>query len=215
MLTRDCSAAAAGIKRIMSVKGVRDVPVAVIVWSQVETAVTLICVGIPVCLPLWTRLFRKLQGKRNSNGPPNQRPQNDVVGEPIGLKTFGGSPMPGAKGSKGKNKDKSITSSLFSRLTTISTLHKGHDNLSDGQSEQVILEREISSRDNSTKGSTDESGPQVGDESRLKEVTKSWIVGASINTNEVMSEGRHDGDHRDDGIMTTISYEVKRVNSPK
>jgi hypothetical protein len=44
----------------MQVKGVRDVPVGVIVWSQTETVVTLICVSIPVCRPLWSQVYKEL-----------------------------------------------------------------------------------------------------------------------------------------------------------
>lgn len=87
----------------MSVKGVRDVPVAVIVWSQVETSVTLICVGIPVCLPLWTIMWRRC--RRESAGGHEVSPENSFPRDgdskssgDIGLRTIGGTPMRSSEG---------------------------------------------------------------------------------------------------------------------
>ncbi|KAH7025000.1 uncharacterized protein B0I36DRAFT_376745 [Microdochium trichocladiopsis] len=92
-------AATAGAFRIMNVSGVRDVPVAVIVWSQVETSMTLICVGIPVCLPLWTILWRKVRGDSSSNNnnnnshPPQNHGADSKGSENIALRTIGGTPL--------------------------------------------------------------------------------------------------------------------------
>lgn len=38
-----------------------DDSVALIVWSSAELAVTLICVGIPVCLPLYRRIYHRFR----------------------------------------------------------------------------------------------------------------------------------------------------------
>lgn len=142
----------------MEVKGVRDVPVGVIVWSMVETAVTLVCVGIPVCRPLWTRHFSKYFKSKNSS---YQEQPDGVAGEsPIGLNTFGGGDMPGAheSGSNGSsekkgrrnvsgNKRRGPLSSLFASLaaTTVArdrTTVKDRTTASDSRSDEVELTEE-------------------------------------------------------------------------
>lgn len=152
-------AAAAGAKRIMEVKGVRDVPVGVIVWSMVETSVTLVCVGIPVCRPLWTRHFSKWFQSKNSNYQAHDGDTPNAE-QPIGLNTFGGGEMPGAhsdgsngssekKGGRrsGGNKRRGPLSSLFASLAASTvvdrTVNKDHrTTASDSRSDEVELTEE-------------------------------------------------------------------------
>lgn len=142
----------------MEVKGVRDVPVGVIVWSMVETAVTLVCVGIPVCRPLWTRHFSKYFKSKNSSY--QAQPDGPAGESPIGLNTFGGGDMPGAheggsngssekKGRRGGsgNKRRGPLSSLFASLaaTTVArdrTTVKDRTTASDSRSDEVELTEE-------------------------------------------------------------------------
>ncbi|KAF7534199.1 hypothetical protein G7054_g6406 [Neopestalotiopsis clavispora] len=220
-------AAVAGAKRIMEVKGVRDVPVGVIVWSQTETAVTLICVGIPVCRPLLAKILKKYGSTRPSKR--SKTPSNDNAPEVMGLHTFGGSPMaPGAHGMHRRN----IVSSLFSRLapstlfsraapsTTIRTARSTHP-ISDGQSEQAIISsqemmdsKEDEERKNSGAEPEDGHAAEQQQHKLARECTRSWIMGEPINCNEVTSQASPDAVHKDDIIMTTRSYEVKRGQSP-
>ncbi|KAK9413404.1 putative Integral membrane protein [Seiridium unicorne] len=207
-------AAAAGVKRIMEVKGVRDVPVGVIVWSMTETSATLICIGIPVCRPLWTRMFKTYLAARPSKSSSDQAPQNGNPAQPIGLNTFGGSPMPGAKGVGGAKK-KNKASSLFSRLTAASTINRGYDHMTDGQSEQVILDRGAGSKDGSAKDfrASTEIEEQERNETQSRNIKRSWIIGESLSQNEVLCDGPQK-EHKEDGIMTTKSYKIQRVDSP-
>lgn len=86
-------AAAAGIKRTTEVEGLytpdylRD-SVGLIVWSSAEMAVTLICIGIPVCRPLYKRVFQRILGETSSAGYHKQSAGNDSSS--LALRTIGG-----------------------------------------------------------------------------------------------------------------------------
>lgn len=88
-----------------SVNNNSDDTVGLIVWSAAEIAVTMICIGIPVCRPLYKRWLEKLSTYRSRSGTASsgyQRQQHkDQNGEGsdgprYGLRTFGGGTMPGA-----------------------------------------------------------------------------------------------------------------------
>ncbi|KAF4774681.1 hypothetical protein HER10_EVM0002379 [Colletotrichum scovillei] len=85
-------AAAAGIKRTVEVEGLytenylRD-SVGLIVWSAAEMAITMICVGIPVCRPLYKRLFYRFTSENASSG---YQKQNEERSSSVPLRTIGG-----------------------------------------------------------------------------------------------------------------------------
>ncbi|EXF73963.1 hypothetical protein CFIO01_08845 [Colletotrichum fioriniae PJ7] len=85
-------AAAAGIKRTVEVEGLytenylRD-SVGLIVWSAAEMAITMICVGIPVCRPLYKRLFYRFTSEIASSG---YQKQNEERSSSVPLRTIGG-----------------------------------------------------------------------------------------------------------------------------
>ncbi|KAG9255793.1 uncharacterized protein F5Z01DRAFT_699609 [Emericellopsis atlantica] len=87
-------AAAAGIKRTTTVEGLYTPnylydSVGLIVWSAVEMAVTLICIGIPVCMPLYRRVWRRLNNEQSSSG--YQKQSGDQEGSSsVALRTIGG-----------------------------------------------------------------------------------------------------------------------------
>ncbi|KAI0149158.1 hypothetical protein BJ166DRAFT_596132 [Pestalotiopsis sp. NC0098] len=226
-------AAVAGAKRILDVKGVRDVPPGVIIWSMVETAVTLVCVGIPVCRPLLGQILKKISTSRGSkrSKSPSHDPNNGGPA-PIGLHTFGGSPMqPGAAAGHRRRRD--IVSDLFSRLapstgvfsratvpTTTKSRAVGDDPTGDGQSEQAIMNHgadcckdDVEAHGGHHSSSSRDLDVDEKDGHLARECTRSWIIGESINRNEVSSSGP-EGEHKDDIIMTSKSYEVKRGESP-
>ncbi|KAL2140142.1 hypothetical protein VTI28DRAFT_4224 [Corynascus sepedonium] len=95
-------AAAAGIKRTTEVEGLytpdylKD-SVGLIVWSVAEMAITLICIGIPVCRPLYKQAFRRILGESRSAGYQKQSAGKDE-GNSVPLRTIGG----GLIGSDGK-----------------------------------------------------------------------------------------------------------------
>jgi hypothetical protein len=61
------------------------------VWSAAEIAVTMICIGIPVCVPL----YKRYREKSTAGDTSNYRQQSE--GGVYGLKTIGGSTLrPGA-----------------------------------------------------------------------------------------------------------------------
>ncbi|KAK4034169.1 hypothetical protein C8A01DRAFT_18968, partial [Parachaetomium inaequale] len=73
--------------------------VGLIVWSSAEMAITLICIGIPVCRPLYKRAFRRIFGETSSAGYHKQsgdRGGNESNSVP--LRTIGG----GLVGADGK-----------------------------------------------------------------------------------------------------------------
>ena len=71
--------------------------VGLIVWSGAEIAVTMICIGIPVCRPLYKRFLDKLTS-RDSSGYKKQGDSLQTPAPSYGLRTFGGSPMPNRSG---------------------------------------------------------------------------------------------------------------------
>ncbi|KAK5651804.1 hypothetical protein OQA88_11672 [Cercophora sp. LCS_1] len=94
-------AAAAGIKRTTEVEGLytpnylRD-SVGLIVWSSAEMAVTLICIGIPVCRPLYKRMFQRIFGETGSSAGYHK--QSAGMDGSLALRTIGG----GLVGADGK-----------------------------------------------------------------------------------------------------------------
>ncbi|KAH7128958.1 hypothetical protein EDB81DRAFT_906729 [Dactylonectria macrodidyma] len=67
-------AGAFGIKRTIGIGAIADskftkASVSAAIWSVAEIAVTMVCIGIPVCLPV----FRMMLGKRASNDSNNNR----------------------------------------------------------------------------------------------------------------------------------------------
>ncbi|KAK8062103.1 hypothetical protein PG997_014200 [Apiospora hydei] len=219
-------AAAAGAKRIMEVKGVRDVPVGVIVWSQVETAATLVCVGIPVCRPLWTRHLSKFFKSRSSNSYERQDgPSDNNAPVPIGMNTFGGGTMPGAKksGSAGRGSPKKSMSKVSSRISSLwsmtttsqaprmGTEHRRDDNESD----------EINLTEEQHKGPVMSEGhgqgvpmgfPDGADGNTGAvgaELKRSWILGEGVNQAYIQGDESKDGEMKE-GIMASKTYEIKR-----
>ncbi|KAK3391827.1 hypothetical protein B0T20DRAFT_362125 [Sordaria brevicollis] len=90
-------AAAAGIKRSTEVEGLytkdylRDT-VGLIVWSAAEMGVTLICIGIPVCRPLYKRLYTRFRSQvsGSSSGYLKQTEQSKGDQPGYALRTIGG-----------------------------------------------------------------------------------------------------------------------------
>lgn len=70
--------------------------VGLIVWSAAEIAVTMICIGIPVCRPLYKNFLDRLLSGVPSR---NERPSHT----PLGLYTIGGSAMPSGGRSAGRD----------------------------------------------------------------------------------------------------------------
>jgi hypothetical protein len=64
--------------------------VGLIVWSAAEIAVTMICIGVPVCRPL----YKTFLGKLTSQGSSYHR--SGKSNNPIALRTVGGSKRPTA-----------------------------------------------------------------------------------------------------------------------
>ncbi|KAF4974592.1 hypothetical protein FZEAL_8519 [Fusarium zealandicum] len=85
-------AGACGIKRTIEVPGLASPnylkdTVGLIVWSAAEIAVTMICIGIPVCRPLYKRYLDKWTSRDASK----YQEHSEAGAYP--LRTFGGTPM--------------------------------------------------------------------------------------------------------------------------
>ncbi|KAI1880833.1 hypothetical protein JX265_001073 [Neoarthrinium moseri] len=87
-------AGACGIKRTLEVPELasadylRDT-VGLIVWSAAEIAVTMICIGIPVCRPLYKTFLDRL----NSSIGSGYAKSSSAAAPPLALHTFGGTTM--------------------------------------------------------------------------------------------------------------------------
>lgn len=192
-------AAAAGIIRVFAVKGVRDVPVAVIVWSQVEGALTLICVGIPVCRPLWTRYISKWWQSRQGSSYIRQNEPTDQS-DPVGLETIGGGTMPGAKRSQTSNK-KRWPSTMTS---TMATKDGG-----DAQSDEVDLTGDGGRSQGFAQGS--EARDDSPDGHALQ---GSWVRGGSMTRSTAEAyrpaRGTDDDAPPGSGIRMQRTYDISR-----
>ncbi|KAM0331278.1 hypothetical protein ACHAQA_002948 [Verticillium albo-atrum] len=189
-------AAAAGGIRVMNVKGVRDVPVGVIVWSQVETSLTLICVGIPVCRPLWSRSIGKWWQSRQDDSYQRQNDPRDHS-DPIGLNTIGGGTMPGAQKSQDSKKKR------WNALTLPATADRGND----GDSDEVDLTADIAPSRGDGRDA-DSQGSQNGND-----VKGSWVRGEAMTRSTVEGRSPSPGVAREDpdtGIMMYKTYDVSR-----
>ncbi|KAH6856277.1 hypothetical protein B0I37DRAFT_351358 [Chaetomium sp. MPI-CAGE-AT-0009] len=100
-------AGACGIKRTVEVPNLSsaDYPydtVGLIVWSAAEIAVTMVCIGIPICRPLYKQWLDRMLSYGSgigSGGYQKQKGQErsgeDSSRRGYGLRTIGGSTMPG------------------------------------------------------------------------------------------------------------------------
>ncbi|KAM6519004.1 hypothetical protein FALCPG4_012660 [Fusarium falciforme] len=101
-------AGACGIKRTIEVPELSSPnylkdTVGLIVWSAAEISVTMICIGIPVCRPLYKKYLEKLTS-RDGSKYRNYQDRSERGSYP--LKTFGGSTMrPGQDTKDGDTSD--------------------------------------------------------------------------------------------------------------
>ena len=80
------------------IPGFQSDPGAVMVWMQVEITLTMICIGIPVCRPLWARALGKClllsrRRRRRRSGYVRQGRDDEAPAAQFALHTFGGTPM--------------------------------------------------------------------------------------------------------------------------
>lgn len=180
-------------------KGVRDVPVAVIVWSQVEGALTLICVGIPVCRPLWTRYISKWWQSRQGSSYIRQNEPTDDSG-PIGLNTIGGGAMPGVKQSQTSSKKK-----WASTMTSTTSA----DVPCDARSDEVVLTADAPRGQGSGRGADGRDESPDGDDLR-----GSWMRGKSMTrtTAEACRPGPGaEGSGSGTGIRMQKTYDISHT----
>ncbi|ETS78566.1 hypothetical protein PFICI_10628 [Pestalotiopsis fici W106-1] len=83
-------AGACGIKRTLEVPELSSpdylkATVGLIVWSAAEISVTMICIGIPICRPLYRTFLEKLTSQLSGNGA-----SGNSRGAGSGIKTLGG-----------------------------------------------------------------------------------------------------------------------------
>lgn len=74
-----------------------------IVWTAVEITVTMVCIGIPVCRPLYKKYFRKWTTRNSSNYPEHNS------GASYPLRTIGGGIIPAKRADKSGSGDTSDT----------------------------------------------------------------------------------------------------------
>ncbi|KAI0014634.1 hypothetical protein F4780DRAFT_774346 [Xylariomycetidae sp. FL0641] len=213
-------AALAGVKRITKVHGVRDVPVGVIVWSQVETALTLICVGITVCGRLWlaTACHWLSSARARSRPSENNHNHNKDPGAVV-LNTVGGGAMPGGVGPPPprRHRRRSLFDSLFSTRGQEGGGDDGTRPADDARSEELELTgeaaRELKTCAEYSYAAEDADADADADAGRR--ATDSWIRGETTATLS-RAEGHVGG--VDDveqaaaggGIVTARTYEIRR-----
>ncbi|KAK3353365.1 hypothetical protein B0T25DRAFT_607625 [Lasiosphaeria hispida] len=113
-------AGACGIKRTVEVPGLvsTNYLIGLIVWSAAEIAVTMICIGIPVIRPLYKQALDRMFSGDTSRGYQKQGAAGDETGSNnrgYGLRTIGGSAMPGGRSKKGDETDTDGKSQQTSR----------------------------------------------------------------------------------------------------
>ncbi|KAK8079299.1 hypothetical protein PG994_003106 [Apiospora phragmitis] len=204
-------AAVAGIIRITYVRGVREVVYDVIIWSQVEICVTMICVSIPVCRPLWSRTiggwFNNTKRRNSGYVPVQQDEPRQRHGETVGLRTIGGTPMFGARvvQSSKPSKKSSHPSANMAGFDTKTDHHQHHDD-DDDASDQGIVKKD---RDEPTKGPASVAEGEVDS----VQINKDWVLG-NIGT-EVQAETIEGAERVPplagvNGITSTKTFRVHR-----
>ncbi|TLD05449.1 uncharacterized protein PgNI_09238 [Pyricularia grisea] len=120
------AAAACGVKRTIGLGGLQSAnytidAIPTCAWSIAELAITLVCIAIPVCLPLFRQVLKSvgltgneapaLPGKKEDGG------ENGKGGPVFALRTFGGSDMPGSKSTKSWQRSSRIRDDAESELS--------------------------------------------------------------------------------------------------
>lgn len=221
-------AAAAGIVRTFEVKGLytnnylKD-SVGLIVWSSAEMAITLICIGIPVCRPLYKRAFRRLWGESAAAGYRKQSGGNDGDGSSHALRTIGG----GLLGPDGKPLPKKLTAKGQSSngggsrgATLVTGKNDSNDDIS--FSDVKLGVNGPFTRTTVGRGRNDSNGDNTSDEEILDEYRRNTMHATQSATD--IEQGREDNMHEHghghgngyehghghNGIMVTESYRVER-----
>ncbi|KAK4184627.1 hypothetical protein QBC35DRAFT_46590 [Podospora australis] len=215
-------AAAAGIVRTFEVKGLytpsylKD-SVGLIVWSSAEMAITLICIGIPVCRPLYKRAFRRLWGESATAGYRKQSGGKDGDGSSHALHTIGG----GVLGSDGKSipkkqlaKGQSTGGGVASHGATMTGQNGSADNLSFSDVKLGVngpFTMTTVGRGRNHSGGDNSSNEDILDEYRRN----TMHAGHSATDIEEARGDSHNGHgqgngHGHNGIMVTESYRVER-----
>ncbi|KAI1061521.1 hypothetical protein LB506_011820 [Fusarium annulatum] len=136
-------AGAFGIKRTLEVPKLKSPnhtkdPVGLIVWSAAEMTVTMICIGIPVCRPLYKKYFSKWSSRNSSKYQQNS-------GASYPLQTIGGSTMyPGQAHKKDSTSEASVQEYERRGVRSSSNKNKvfakgAERGYGDNQSEEEIL----------------------------------------------------------------------------
>ncbi|KAK7912186.1 hypothetical protein PG985_014667 [Apiospora marii] len=208
-------AAVAGIIRITYVRGVRQVDYDVIIWSQVEICVTMICVSIPVCRPLWSRAIGNWFAhtkRRNSGYVPVQQdePRQRNGEQPVGLRTIGGTPMFGARvvpSSKPSKKSSHPSATNLASFDSKTDHHHDHHQDDDGASDQGIVK-------NGSAAPTTRPAPSAADaQEDSARINKDWIlgnIGTEVQAHTIESGHRSPPLAGEHGIMSTKTFHVHR-----
>ncbi|KAK3400375.1 hypothetical protein B0T20DRAFT_435484 [Sordaria brevicollis] len=170
-------AGACGIKRTLEVPNLstdnysRDT-VGLIVWSSAEIAITMICIGIPVCRPLYRSFLDRVisrtggsSGYQKQSGPGFSAKNSQSAGAGLGLRTIGGGVIAGRSGNNSKNKSRPDR---------------------DDESDEFELSREGKTRE--TTGSSGSDGP-------FNDANAVSVVGGLDNRSEesILGEGYRNG----------------------
>jgi hypothetical protein len=196
------------------------------VWSAAEIAVTLICIGIPVCRPLYKRAFRRLFGEISSAGYQKQS-NNNVESGSVPLRTIGG----GLIGADGKpvvrsKKDTAASNGNSKNATCVDKDESGSDELSfrdvklgvNGPFTRTTVGRGgMGSSDGGGVGADEGSDEEILDEYRRNQIRSARasderdmrITTADPNHGHAHAHAGDSG-HGHHGIMVTETYRVER-----
>ena len=179
--------------------------VGLIVWSAAEMAVTLICIGIPVCRPLYKRMFQRILGESRTGGGGYQTQSADI--DSLALSTIGGG-LVGADGKPLSKKRAGGTNTSKSAHTT------NHDSADDDASFRDVklgvngpFTRTTVGRGVPPPGSSGDGGDDASDEEILDEFRRSQRFQRKMSDVESGLAG-HPQDSA--GIMVTETYRVER-----
>ncbi|KAK8045876.1 hypothetical protein PG996_013940 [Apiospora saccharicola] len=176
-------AAVAGIIRITYVRGVREVDYDVIIWSQVEIAVTMIC----------------------------DEPRRRHGDHSVGLRTIGGTPMFGARVTPSSKPSKKSSHPSATNLASFDSktyqYHEHHHQDDDGTSDQRMV------KDNSSVAPTRDTPSVTGEQVDSARINKDWIlgnIGTEVQAHTIESEHRTPPLAGERGIMSTKTFHVHR-----
>jgi hypothetical protein len=177
-------------------------------------AITLICIGIPVCRPLYKRAFRRLFGETSSSangyrkqsaGPDGHSGSNSVPLRTIGGGLIGADGKPIVEQKAGSKKNTAVDKTVVD--------DGGSGSGDDGEISFTDVKLGVNgpfTRTTVGRGRSGSSSGGGGDNASDEEILDEYRRSQGRSARSRADDNGHHGGHGHNGIMVTESYRVER-----